>query len=155
MCLCCSLVSKTSPGAQQDFKLLARSRINRVQCPSLYKSTVCAAWFNLCNFLRENVPVLRGCCTTMIRVSMTDSTVMLPQTAVFTFSPSVWKTSRCHSHECVCLLVYKHWWWWWRQGGCVLTGLWADAGQTGLQGGWMTGHSPQVVCVREKKLRSY
>lgn len=40
-------------------------------------------------------------CMTMFRVAITDSTTILPQTAIFTLSPSVWKHSHSYSRKCV------------------------------------------------------
>lgn len=74
---------------------------------------------------------------------------MLPQAAIYPLSHSVWKTSHCHSTKRLC------WQWWWLQGGCMLTGLWADGVQTGLQGGWMTGHSPQAACGERQRDREW
>lgn len=67
---------------------------------------------------------------------------MLYQTSPFTLSLSCGKLYiaifvSLYADVCV------HW-----QGGSMLTGLWADADQTGRQGGWMSGHSQQVVWMR-------
>lgn len=86
--------------------------------------------------------------TAVFSVAKADSTTMLPQAAIYPLSHSMWKTSHCHSSKRLC------WQWWWLQGGCMLTGLWADEVQTGLQGGWMTGHSPQAACWERERERN-
>lgn len=67
---------------------------------------------------------------------------MLYQTSPFTLSLS-WGKLYIAIFVSLYADVCVHW-----QGGCMLTGLWADADQTGRQGGWMSGHSQQVVWMR-------